>query len=268
MDLVSEWRTVDVNALGQRILECDREVLKRRRPRDLEISCTNWQAVLSDPCSFEGGNRLHLNRVPVPYTGNLDTASIFILSLNPGHELVDYYFEFEDENYLRALKSNLVQKDLNCDYPFFPLDPRFSKTGAYSYWFAKFRMTISRLMLKHQITFDEAHSELARKVAVIQLVAYASADSRPLGNLSRGLSSSRLAKKFVKDHVAPRVRSRKAIAIVLRGLTHWQKALPEDLTETDGLIRYDPKREARSASLSPSSPGGRAIIEWFCRSRQ
>src|SRR5215470_16746870 len=37
--------------------------------------------------------RLHFSLVPVPYTGDLAGAEIFILQLNPGLTLIDYYGE-------------------------------------------------------------------------------------------------------------------------------------------------------------------------------
>ena len=180
MDLVPAWRTVDVDSYGPRILECDRKVLKRRRRRELEICYTSWQDVLLDLSNCKDRKKLHLNRIPVPYVGDVSKASIFILTLNPGHELADYYFEFEDDAYRQALVNNLKQENLDPKFPFFYLNPRFSTTGGYSYWFPKFKEVITRLMVKCEITFDEAHSKLAKKIAVIQIVPYTSVDSNSL----------------------------------------------------------------------------------------
>ncbi|MXX93570.1 MAG: hypothetical protein F4Y63_09025 [Chloroflexi bacterium] len=237
MDLVSAWQTVDLNTRGPRILECDREVLKRRQRGELDVCYASWQEVSLDLSNSKDRNQLHLNRIPVPYVGDLSKASIFILTLNPGHELADYYFEFEDDPYGQALVNNLKQENLDIKFPFFYLNPRFSTTGGYSYWFPEFKEVITRLMVKHKVTFDEAHSKLAQEIAVIEQVPYASVNSKPLESLSDELCSRRLAMQYVKNHVRPKVLSSNAIAIVQRG-----KRWDEVLDQREGVIRNNNPR--------------------------
>lgn len=261
MDLVSAWKTVDLNTCGPRILECDREVLKRRQRDELDVCYASWQDFLSDPSSFQDGNQLLLNRFPMPYAGDLSKASIFILTLNPGHELADYYFEFEDDIYRQALVNNLKQENLDPKFPFFPLNPRFCKTGAYAYWFTKLRGIITRLIVRRKMTFDEAHSKLAREIAVIELVPYASVDSGPLGNLHDNLPSSRLAKEFVKRCVGRKVHGTnpKAIAILHRRSKIWKKALQITSKGNQGV--YFEGSNLRNPSFKPSSKFGKAILK-------
>ena len=52
----------------------------------------------------------------------------------------------------------------------------------------------------------------------------------------------------------PRVQGGDAVAIALRKVKEW------DLPEHSGVIRYE-GGQARSAHLTPNSPGGKAIVE-------
>ena len=256
MDLVPAWRTVDVDSYGPRILECDRKILKRRRRRELEICYTSWQDVLLDLSNCKDRKKLHLNRIPVPYVGDVSKASIFILTLNPGHELADYYFEFEDDAYRQALVNNLKQENLDPKFPFFYLNPRFSTTGGYSYWFPKFKEVIMRLMVKCEITFDEAHSKLAQKIAVIQIVPYTSVDS---SSLPDKLCSTRLAMQYVENHVRPKVCTDEAIVIVLRQHKRWNKVLEPLLGPKEGIFDSD---NPRNANLPEEAK--KAIVKMLC----
>ena len=243
MDLVSAWRTVDVDSCGPLILECDRKILKRRQRSELDVCYASWKDA-SRCLGGKDGNKLHLDRIPIPYVGDLSKASIFILTLNPGHELADYYFEFEDDAYRQALVNNLKQENLDPKFPFFYLNPQFSTTGGYSYWFPEFKEVITRLMVKYKMTFDDAHSKLAQKVAVMELVPYASVDSGPLGSLPDKLCSARLAMQYVGNHVRPKVIKGEAIAIVLRQHKRWMESLPR---QKEGIFR---NKNPRSAHLS------------------
>jgi hypothetical protein len=74
---------------------------------------------------------LHLGLIPVPYMGDLDHSSIFILMANPGLKNIDYYAEQENEELKKTLKNNLIQEDLDKEFPFACLNPKFSWYSGY-----------------------------------------------------------------------------------------------------------------------------------------
>jgi hypothetical protein len=87
----------------------------------------SFEAFIESPDFGEGGDKkLHLGLLPVPFRGNLEKASIFILLLNPGLNPTDYYAESNAEDFQAALLRNLRQENGNDDYPFTSLAPQFS----------------------------------------------------------------------------------------------------------------------------------------------
>ena len=222
----------------------------------------SWTDAVSDP-EFGADKKpaFHLGLLPQPFMGDMKRADIYILTLNPGYSPVDYFGEYCVSGYREALLRNLRQDHSPHRLPNLFLDPQFAWSGGHEYWHSRLHGVIAEFAKHHGWPYAKARSKLGSKLAIIELVPYHSASFN--NSMTRGLESTQLAKEFVKHYIVPRVRSGKAIATVLRGFTHWRSVLPCDLYEADGLIRYDPKREARTASLSPSSRGGKAIIEWF-----
>jgi len=73
--------------------------------------------------------RFYLSLLPVPYLGNLKSADIFILLLNPRFGL----HEFEDDAdpiYRGCLEQNLSQQLKRAEFPFCMLNPRLVEREA------------------------------------------------------------------------------------------------------------------------------------------
>ena len=211
---------------------------------------------------------LHLGLLPTPFMGDMLNASVYVLMLNTGLWLDqksdegDYKWD-KKPSYREAVLASLKQERLDGVLPFLFLDTKFAGHAGFYHWHRKcgLEKLIRELARKRGVSTEEARSELGSKLAVIQLVPYHSASFNEEW-LNR-LPSVNLAGEFVRETVTKRVRAKKSIVIAMRGLRNWRKYLPEDLTEEDGVIRYDPKRFARSTSLNPhaeKSPGGRAIL--------
>jgi hypothetical protein len=101
------------------ILEIDRESIKRynesRRRED---------------------RRVNLKSVPEPFIGNPESARVVLLSLNPGDSEDDLKAHSNHE-FKKALFHNLSGESQN--YPFYPLNPEFSWTGAGKWWLSRTR---------------------------------------------------------------------------------------------------------------------------------
>lgn len=75
---------------------------------------------------------LHMGLLPVPYVGDIQSATLYILMLNPGFSHEDYVCESNRfPSYRDALLKNLSQQHMT--YPFFKLRPEFLWTGAGRY---------------------------------------------------------------------------------------------------------------------------------------
>jgi len=215
-----------------------------------------WGAFTADPdFGKPGDNRLHLDLLPIPFVGNLKSASIFLLMLNPGLSAQDYYGEYEVPAYKTALLNNLKQTE-EADFVF--LDPRFAWHGGFNYWHTKLRHVIDDLSSKLSITYGQARSILQSRLAAIELVPYHSASFAVPSQKFEQLRSVKLAHAFVQN-LLPRAREGECLIIATRAVKHW------NLPEQNNVVNYSPN-EARSAHLSPHSRGGSAIIEFIQRS--
>jgi hypothetical protein len=236
------------------VLEEDRTVLTSPRSTKATVTYKNWSEVYkAKDFAAPGDTRLHLGLLPHPFCGDVKNAEIYILMLNPGYGPHDYFGEYEVPEYRKAVLANLKQTFTSETLPFFLLDPQFSWHGGFNWWHGKLAGVIKELAHSRGVSFAEARSELGRKIASIELLPYHSTSFRDGDHWIRDLQSVKLARYYVKDYVLPRVANDKAIAIVTRQASVW------NLPEHSGVIRYS-GQEARAAHLSPSSPGGKAIL--------
>ena len=241
------------------MLKADAKVLNRLSEELVAKQCSWEEAMQAHDFCAPNDQRLHLGLLPIPFMGDMLNASIYVLMLNPGLSPCDYYGECQVPTFRQALLANLRQEPLKEVMPFISLDPQFAWHSGFDYWHGKLRKVIQKLKEARKTTFAEARSELGAKLAVVQLVPYHSASFTDSGGLLDCLPSVQLARKFVQETVATRVRAKQAIAIVARQAERWCRYLPEDLTDHPGVTKYNPS-QARGASLSPTSPGGRAIL--------
>ena len=256
MNLLKEWRKWDPKDFPY-VLNMDSEVLGSRSWKSSVAKYPSWRKATRDPefCKPDD-KRLHLGLIPVPFIGDMLNASIYVLMLNPGLGPGDY-FEYKVRRLRRALIANLRQKHKPGVMPFIFLDPQFAWHGGFGYWDQKLKGVMEALAESKGISLADARSTLGSKLAVVQLVPYHSVGSNQ--RALQQLPSVRLVKDFVRLKVVERVRAQEAVVIATRQVRVWDECLPRDLGEEHGIIRYAPK-DARSASLSPGSTGGRAIL--------
>lgn len=187
----------------------------------------------------------HLSLMPVPYFGDLDNAGVIILLLNPGLHASDYMLEERFPEFRDELRSVIRQESRG--NPF--LDPRWAWTSGFTWWEGKLgevaRVIASKRFNGH---YGEALRSLSGHVAVIEMVPY---HSKSFGG-PVDIPSARAALAFVKEVVEEGRRT----VIVTRQVRKWGFA------PSDKVINYS-AGQARGASLSPRSPGGRAILSTY-----
>ena len=256
MNLLSEWSKWDPENFPY-VLHTDADVLESPSWKPWVAKYRSWREATRAPdfCKSDD-KRLHLGLIPIPFVGDMLNASVYVLMLNPGLGPGDY-FEYRVPGLRKTLLANLRQKHKVGVMPFLFLDPQFAWHGGFGYWNRKLKGVMEDLALSKDISLADARSTLGSQLAVVQLVPYHSAGFNQ--KALQQLSSVDLAKDFVGKTVAKRVRARDAIAIVTRQVKVWNQCLPDDLEERHGVIRYT-ALEARAASLSPNSSGGRAIL--------
>ena len=170
--------------------------------------------------------------------------------LNPGLGPSDYYAEQTSREWRDLLVHNLYQDEPSVGFPF--LDQRFA--WACSYWLGKPKVLIWELR-EQMGSFQAAIEVLRRNLVVLDLVPYHSPSFGVPWQVVDGLASSRLMRAAAAE-LTKRARSGEILVIVTRGAKFW------DIEDGPGTIVYT-GGEARAASLSATSRGGKAILEFL-----
>jgi hypothetical protein len=202
-------------------------------------------------------DRLHLSLFPVPYLGNLEKAEIVILLLNPGFEYSDYWADTVNPEYRKRLEQNLHQDFKGISFPFLCLDPQFCWHSGFMWWEKKLRKVL------HEITAKKfggdyygALRDLSTKLGCIELIPYHS-ESFKDHSLIGLLPSVARARDFVTHTLVPEAAADKRTIIATRQVKQW------GLLRGMRNVRVYEGGHTRGASLSPTSEGGKAILQHY-----
>lgn len=203
-------------------------------------------------------HRLHLSLLPAPYVGDLGKAKIVILLLNPGFSYTDYWAESNSQAFSQRRKNTLCQLFNGDQFPFFELDPYLCWHAGFVWWEKKLRDVITKIAeRKFNRCYFKALRDLSRKLACLELIPYHSPSFRAHA-LVKKLPSVERVREFVRDTLIPDAKARRRTVIVTRQAKAWGIEPPY----TGNLIVYK-GGEARGASLSRKSPGGKAILRHY-----
>lgn len=169
--------------------------------------------------------QIHLEVPPNPYFGN-PSSQIVLLSLNPGFDSRDYESYVSNPDYLSSHRKMLLHEEQ--EYPFVPLNPKFSHTPGFDYFEGRLRRLIE--------WYDR--KTISNKLFWIEYFPYPSRTYRQLGQL---LPSQEYAFYLVSQAV-----ERGATIIVMRNKCNWLKAVPK-------LAKYEihELNSPRAGSISP-----------------
>ncbi|MFZ5532870.1 MAG: hypothetical protein ACOY5H_04970 [Pseudomonadota bacterium] len=211
--------------------------------------------------NFSNLDDLELSLLPIPFVGNLCEAEAVILMLNPGLNADDVAWE-QETTFRAAVEHNLLQYFPENAFPFFYLDPQFSRHPGAGYWAEsrkirgtrdqqKLRSVIHALAQRDGVCVAAARAHVARKVAVVQLVPYHSAQLKHR-SVFGNLPSVCQARAFVHGLV----REQSKLVIAARSVHEWGFADPQN---NERPVVYQAAQGA-SASLTMNSEGGRALF--------
>lgn len=193
---------------------------------------------------------LHTGLLPVPYRGDLQNSSVFILMLNPGLTPVDYFAEYKIKAFREALLSNIRQDNGSADYPFTSLDPTFAWQS--SYWRKKLRGIAHALQESEKVdSYQSALQLMSRKISCLQLVPYHSKKFRSK-RVIQDLRSRSDVISYVQEVLKPKAQNGKALVVVARGAKFWGLA-------TDENIIICSNAQARAVHLGLNTQAGKAI---------
>jgi hypothetical protein len=247
-ELISAWRSMPLST-PPFVLPGDEAIVGNGRCYPYRT----YADFISDP---EFGRlsptQFHTGLLPMPYSGDITRAQIYILALNPGFTPRDYYAESMDRSFRQERTCQLKQQNLDDKFPWSPLNP--AHLWSSDYWSRRFRDMAVALAEQRKISFSTAISRISCKTAVLEFVPYHSKSFGIPSNVLDQLRSPKLMFRFVHDYVVPRAKQDKAIVIVTRQVKRW------NLPKHKNIITYTPA-QARSAHLNLKSPGGKAIAK-------
>ena len=215
--------------------------------------------------AFQGD--FELNLLPLPVNGNLLEAECVVLMLNPGLDSEDYQWETIPE-FRASLVRNLVQEHRPHDHPLLYLNPAFGQHPGSGYWARarvpkrpkreqqKLRAVVEAIAHRDRVPIEVAQAHVSRKVAIVQLCPYHSANMGRRDLLKR-LPSCLQARNLVHALAA----SGEKLVVVTRSVTEWGFAGPVD---SESLVVYASSLGI-SASLSLASTGGAALLRCISR---
>jgi hypothetical protein len=182
--LINFWSTFKPAGKKPCVHEGDLEVIPSSMKKELEAmkkkEATAFLTEMSSVSNFfkltspNQDGYFHLSLSPVPYLGNLRSADIFLLMLNPKAGYVDYCTNADPEFQLllaRTLKQEEGEKVC------LALDPEYCR---WSSWFGYYEKLFRATLLEHAIragSYGEALKALSRRLAILELVPYFSANT-------------------------------------------------------------------------------------------
>jgi hypothetical protein len=206
---------------------------------------------LSSTLGQRDDTSLHVGLLPVPYVGNLQKASVFILMLNPGLSPGDYFAEYKVAQFREAHIRNLLQENTNDEFPFLFLNPCFAWHPGFGYWQGKLDDIAQALAKQERILYWEALRRLAQEMACLELMPYHS-KSFGADRLLKKLPSVRAMLEYVNDILIPKAKTNEVTIVATRGAQYW------DLPQHENIVVFG-GHEARAAHLNLKSRGGKAI---------
>jgi hypothetical protein len=261
-NLIKSWRKTKLETPPY--IHKDDSILSKEKTKKYVVCYKSfWEYIKSDDFGNRKDKKLHLGLRPSPYNGDLAKAKVFILMLNPGLHILDY-FSLSDKEFCRENTRVIRQKRLNKKYPFTSLNPSLSWAPGSEYWRKKLDCLIQKTMKLKKLNYLDTLSYLSKKIAILQLYPYHSKEfgiPRKIQKLE--LKSARLIREFVKNVLVKEAQSGKILLIVARGAKKWgfekrhnniiirnvQNGNVEAILKgADSIIVYT-RKEARGASF-------------------
>ena len=247
MPLLDEWKAFEGKA-PPFVLPGDEPLLNNAGRYVVHTSIEEYEQ--SGDANRTEDSRFHLGLLPQPFHGLLETARVYVLMLNPGHDPRDYAWEFGPSAFRETLR-----RSYSGTTPMLFLDPTFREHPGYRWWVngVQLRRIVESVGQYRGLSTVEAQRAVASEVASLELFPY---HSRHFDRheLLGDLRSVALARAFVRDHVRPRAMAGDCGVVVARGNWAW------GLEESENVVVYSGV-EPVSARLGPSSRGGALMLK-------
>jgi hypothetical protein len=245
-DLLSAWQQWKLPKQGQDLILKEDELAFENLNRHAEpVRYDSWKDCWKGHDPFATSTRLHPRLIPLPYMGNLSTARVVLLLLNPGLSASDYFAEYENMEFRARKLANLRQDFEGEEYPFFSLDPSLAWHSGTMYWEKKLSAVIKEVAVRLGWDNNNARRLVANRIAALELLPYHSLSFGLPAAAKKEMHSMRLAKQYASDLAAKaRGLKREVLLVVMRKHSEW------DLGSYPGTVVGIPKGHSRGGHLS------------------
>jgi len=131
---------------------------------------------------FEPELGLHLGQLPIPYKGDLEKSTIFIVLGNPGFDYMTY--KDQENIFMRNAIIDTIRQDFSkssdlINYPNIGFNPNFFDTSGAKYFLNKFRDCIVEFKSKknNEISFEETLKDFSQNICFLEVYPYVSVKS-------------------------------------------------------------------------------------------
>jgi hypothetical protein len=194
--IIDYWRQLEINNGHELIHPHDAQILGNVNRINFDFAnyfgnCDNL---------FGNNLQLHTGLIPVPYSGDIKNARIYLLMINPGFHHNDYYSENHCQNYRDALIHSFRQENINNNFPFHYLNPEFCHTSGGDYWFKKFHDIIIQLTNNvDNYNYEDSIRLISRNICTLELFPYHSINFGLNQQIINGCSSINRIRHFVNQ---------------------------------------------------------------------
>jgi len=258
-EIIKFWRNFDANVKPPYIHKEDKSVIKLENHLDVKSHEDYLKLTDFGNIKAKYNYKLHLNLLPIPFSGDISNAKIYILLLNPGYSSSNYYEESDINNNLKnSIIKNIHQKfDKDEEYPLLWLNPNYLWTAGGQWVEKKFKPLLQYLVNEKSFKYIEALNLVSKKVCILELVPYHS-QSFGLKSKELKIKSVEIMKKFVQNTLVAKAKNDDICIIQTRSIKEWGLNLPEH----KNIIIYS-KGQRRSASLSEKSEEAWKVMTEF-----
>jgi hypothetical protein len=195
--------------------------------------------------TFQERYHLHCDVLPVPFIGNPMTAMAVLLYLNPRYDgPSEAEAEVEVDGYAKAfrLAANLESED------FFPLNPRFERTGSGNRWPRRLQDLVEACGL----------DVVRRHLAVVQFCPYRSKNSEA--------GTPRVPSQDFTFEVVHSILHRPVppVVVIMQGRPHWREAIPGIVERSRVFINRNRSDYVSRHNLERARPAFDMIVRALC----
>jgi len=248
-DLIEFWKKLGVNKKPYQH-PSDKKHLK-----NLCVNEKNYKSYVSSDQYWKGSTSFHTNLLPIPYVGNLKTAKIFIVLLNPGLNVIDYYSE-DTLEYQCELIKNLYQEKLNTKYPFVFLNPKFLWYSGGRFWRNKLKHYIIKTKKTTGKSYEDSLSFVSKKIVALELIPYHSINCNS-NSVIKKLDSTAEMLRFINEYVIPKTKINQCCLIITRATKLF------DIDPNNKNIVLFKANQSRAAHLSTKNSATEKKISEF-----